>query len=70
MKNYRIATIPGDGIGHEVVPPGIMVLDAAAKRHGFRLTWDQFPWSCAYFKEHGRMMPADGLKQIQQHYAI
>jgi len=70
MKNYRIATIPGDGIGQEVVPPGILVLEAAAEKHGFSLTWDHFPWSCAYYKETGRMMPADGLTQIRHHDAI
>ena len=70
MKNYRIATIPGDGIGQEVVPPGMLVLDAAAKRHGFSLTWDHFPWSCVYYQETGRMMPKDGLAQIRHHDAI
>ena len=70
MKNYRIATIPGDGIGKEVVPPGMRVLEAAAKQHGFSLTWDHFPWSCAYYQETGRMMPTDGLAQIRQHDAI
>ncbi len=70
MKNYRIATIPGDGIGQEVVPPGMLVLEAAAEKHGFSLTWDHFPWSCAYYKETGRMMPADGLAQIRHHDAI
>jgi tartrate dehydrogenase/decarboxylase/D-malate dehydrogenase len=70
MKNYRIATIPGDGIGQEVVPPGMLVLDAAAKKHGFNLTWDHFPWSCAYYRETGRMMPTDGLAQIRHHDAI
>ena len=70
MKNYRIATIPGDGIGKEVVPPGMRVLEAAAKQHGFSLTWDHFSWSCAYYQETGRMMPTDGLAQIRQHDAI
>ncbi len=70
MKNYRIATIPGDGIGQEVVPPGMLVLEAAAKKHGFSLTWDHLPWSCAYYQETGRMMPADGLAQIRHHDAI
>ncbi|MSU24894.1 MAG: tartrate dehydrogenase [Opitutus sp.] len=70
MKNYRIATIPGDGIGKEVIPPGMLVLEAAAKKHGFSLTWDHFPWSCAYYQETGRMMPTDGLAQIRQHDAI
>ncbi|HKB56079.1 MAG TPA: tartrate dehydrogenase [Lacunisphaera sp.] len=70
MKEYRIATIPGDGIGNEVVPPGIAVLEAAARKFGFRLAWDQFPWSCQYYHETGRMMPENGLDQIRQHDAI
>jgi len=70
MKTYRIATIPGDGIGKEVVPVGISVLEAAAKKHGFSLAWDHHPWSCAYYCETGRMMPIDGLAQIRHHDAI
>jgi tartrate dehydrogenase/decarboxylase/D-malate dehydrogenase len=70
MKNYRIATIAGDGIGTEVVPEGIRVLDAAARKDGFRLTWDQLPWSCRHYRETGRMMPEDGLERIRQHDAI
>ncbi len=69
-KTYRIATIPGDGIGTEVVPEGIRVLDAAAKKHGFRLEWEEKPWSCRYFKDTGRMMPENGLEQIRSHDAI
>ena len=53
MKTYRIAVIPGDGIGNEVVPQGIRVLEIAAKKAGIKLRWDQFPWSCGYFKEIG-----------------
>jgi tartrate dehydrogenase/decarboxylase / D-malate dehydrogenase len=70
MKTYRIATIPGDGIGQEVVPAGIHVLDAAAKKGGFTFDWQFFPWSCQYYKENGRMMPSDGLEQIRHHDAI
>ena len=70
MKRYRIATIPGDGIGKEVVPIGMMVLDAAARKHGFGLTWDPLPWSCDFYRETGRMMPAEGLAQIRHHDAI
>jgi tartrate dehydrogenase/decarboxylase/D-malate dehydrogenase len=70
MKTYRIASIPGDGIGNEVVPQGILVLNAAAKRHGFNLQWDNLPWSCDFYKETGRMMPEDGLTQIKSHDAI
>ena len=70
MRDLRIAVIPGDGIGKEVVPEGIRVLKATAAKHGLRFQWDNFPWSCEYFLEHGRMMPEDGLDQIRHHDAI
>ena len=70
MKPLRIAVIPGDGIGTEVVPEGIRVLEAAGKRHGLSFAWGTFPWSCAYYKETGRMMPEDGLETIRGHDAI
>jgi tartrate dehydrogenase/decarboxylase/D-malate dehydrogenase len=67
---HKIAVIPGDGIGTEVVPEGIRVLEAAARRFGFVLEWDHYPWSCGYYQRHGRMMPEDGLAQIRGHQAI
>jgi tartrate dehydrogenase/decarboxylase / D-malate dehydrogenase len=70
MKKYRIAVIQGDGIGQEVVPEGIRVIDAAARKAGIQFDWQQFPWSCAYYKETGRMMPEDGLDQIRHQDAI
>jgi tartrate dehydrogenase/decarboxylase / D-malate dehydrogenase len=70
MKSYRIATIPGDGIGKEVVPEGIRVLEAAGRKHGFSLQWIQFPWSCEFYQKTGRMMPEDGLHQLKDHDAI
>jgi len=70
MRDLRIAVIPGDGIGKEVVPEGIRVLEAAAAKHDLRFKWDEFPWSCEYFLEHGRMMPEDGLDRIRHHDAI
>jgi tartrate dehydrogenase/decarboxylase / D-malate dehydrogenase len=70
MKTYRIAAIPGDGIGREVVPEGIRVIDAAARKGGIQFKWEQFPWSCGYYKETGRMMPEDGLDHIRHHDAI
>ena len=70
MKTYRIATIPGDGIGNEVVPEGIRVLEAAGRKFGIGFAWDQKPWSCAYYEKHGRMMPEDGLAGIRGHDAI
>ena len=70
MHEYRIAVIPGDGIGREVVPEGIRVLEAAGSRFGLSFQWEEFPWSCAYYAENGRMMPEDGLEQIRHHDAI
>jgi tartrate dehydrogenase/decarboxylase/D-malate dehydrogenase len=70
MKTYRIATIPGDGIGKEVVPEGIRVLDAIARKHGLRFEWQHFDWSCERYAETGKMMPDDGLAQIKDHDAI
>ena len=66
MKTYRIAAIPGDGIGAEVVDAGVEVLAALAQREGgFALHFDRFDWGGEYYKKHGRMMPADGREQIR-----
>jgi tartrate dehydrogenase/decarboxylase/D-malate dehydrogenase len=63
MKQYRVALIPGDGIGKEVVPAAVRVLDAAAQLHGgLKFTYESFPWSCAYYLEHGKMMPDNALQ--------
>jgi tartrate dehydrogenase/decarboxylase/D-malate dehydrogenase len=70
MKTHRIAVIAGDGIGKEVVPEGLRVLQAAGRKFGVAFQWDHFPWSCGYYAEHGRMMPDDGLDQIRGHDAI
>jgi tartrate dehydrogenase/decarboxylase/D-malate dehydrogenase len=67
---YRIAVIPGDGIGKEVVPEGMRVLDAAASKFGFTLHWDALDWSCDYYLKHGSMMPADWKTRIGGHDAI
>jgi tartrate dehydrogenase/decarboxylase/D-malate dehydrogenase len=67
---YKIAVIPGDGIGNEVVPEGIKVLEAVARKFDIAFEWDNFDWSCEVFKKTGKMMPADGLDQIRNHDAI
>jgi tartrate dehydrogenase/decarboxylase/D-malate dehydrogenase len=67
---HRIAVIPGDGIGKEVVPEGQRVLEAAARRFGFELAWSEFDWSCERFAKTGRMMPEDGLEQLRACDAI
>ena len=71
MKTYKIAAIPGDGIGTEVVSAGIDVLQALAKRDGgFAVKVDHFDWGGEYYKKHGRMMPENGRDQIRNHDAI
>ncbi len=66
MKTYRIAVIEGDGIGKEVVPAAIEVLDAVAKLDGgFRFEWTHFPWGCDYYLKHGEMMPKDGIEILK-----
>jgi tartrate dehydrogenase/decarboxylase / D-malate dehydrogenase len=67
---HRIAVIPGDGIGNEVVPEGQRVLEAAARRFGFELAWTELDWSCERFRKTGRMMPEDGLEQLRACEAI
>lgn len=71
MKTYSIATIPGDGIGKEVVPAGQQVLAALAESIGaFRFQFENFEWGGDYFREHGVMMPADGLDALRGKDAI
>ena len=62
--------IEGDGIGREVVPEGIRVLEAAARRFDISLEWSHFDWSCETFLKTGRMMPEDGLQQLRSYDAI
>ena len=57
MKSYNIAVVPGDGIGKEVVPEGIRVLDAVGAQFGIRFDFRSFEWSCETYKNTGRMMP-------------
>ena len=70
MKKYKIAYIPGDGIGKETGPEGVRVLEAAARKFGFELQFDEYDWSCDYYAKHGRMMPEDGLEQVRKHDAV
>lgn len=70
MKTFKIAVIAGDGIGKEVVPEGIRVLEAAAQRFDFRLRWHAFDWSCETYTRTGKMMPDDGLQQLRPFDAI
>jgi len=70
MAAFRIAVIGGDGIGPEVIEQAIRAADVAVRRDRAALEWNRLPWSTAYYKQTGRMMPADGWEQLQQHDAI
>ncbi|HUR88707.1 MAG TPA: tartrate dehydrogenase [Ramlibacter sp.] len=71
MKSYRIACIPGDGIGKEVVPAGQEVLQALSQSGAnFRFEFTSFDWGGDYYRKHGRMMPDDGLDAIRNADAI
>jgi len=65
-QRYRIAVIPGDGIGKETVPESLKVLDAAARRFGFGLDLRHYDWSCETYKKTGAMMPADGMVRLAE----
>ncbi|NGM19442.1 tartrate dehydrogenase [Roseomonas stagni] len=71
MRTHRIAAIPADGIGQEVIPAGLAVLRALAERCGdFRLDVEHFDWGSDYYRANGRMMPEDGLETLKRFDAI
>jgi tartrate dehydrogenase/decarboxylase/D-malate dehydrogenase len=70
MTKYRIAVIPGDGIGKEVVPEGIRVLETVGTRHNIDFDWSILPWSCETYTATGRMMPEDGIDALKGYDAI
>jgi len=67
---HKIALIPGDGIGKEVVPEGVRVLEAAGRKFGFEFEWTDFDWNCELYAKTGRMMPEDGLDQLRPYDGI
>jgi tartrate dehydrogenase/decarboxylase/D-malate dehydrogenase len=70
MNDYRIAVIPGDGVGPEVAAEATAVAEAAGKVYGFSVEFDTFDWSCQRYLDVGQMMPDDALSQIRDHDAI
>ena len=70
MTHYEIAVIAGDGIGQEVTPAALAVVDAVARAHGFSTAKVEHPWGCEYYRREGRMMAADGLAQLRGSDAI
>jgi len=69
-NSYKIAVIPGDGIGWEVMPEAIRVLEAVARKHDLSFQFDEKDWSCERFHKVGSMMPDDGLAEISNHDSI
>ena len=70
MTTYSIALIPGDGIGREVVPEGVRVLEQAARRFGLEWCFTEYDWSCDRYEKTGTFMPDDAMEQLRQHDAI
>ncbi|MGD2155430.1 MAG: tartrate dehydrogenase [Anaerolineales bacterium] len=71
MNRYRIAVIPGDGIGKEVIQEGVKVLQTTAQlNRGFEFNFENFPWGSSYYLAHGQMMPSDGLNILRDFDAI
>eukprot|EP01037_Dinobryon_pediforme_P010901 gene10901-10983_t len=70
MRHYRIAAIPADGIGPEVIGAGLEALEALATRTGFTFDVDQYDWGSDYYRKHGTMMPEDGLTLLRNADAI
>ncbi len=69
-NRYSIATIPGDGIGTEVIPVGQRAVEAVADKFGFAVEWEVFDWSCKRYEETGAMMPDDAMDRLGAHDAI
>jgi len=70
MNTYKIATIPGDGIGKEVVPESIKVLEAIADKFGFHFKFENYDYSCEHYVKQGKMMPDDGLERLRDSNGI
>ncbi|MDG2033814.1 MAG: tartrate dehydrogenase [Rhodospirillales bacterium] len=70
MTSYKISLIPGDGIGKEVVPEGIRVLEAVGRKFDLNFTWEEYDWSCETFHKTGRMMPEDGIDLMRDSDAV
>ncbi len=69
-KSYKIALVPGDGIGKEITPAGVKVLNKAAEKFGFTVSYDEYGYGAGYYKEHGMFMAHDGLEKLKKYDAI
>ncbi len=69
-RDYRVALLPGDGIGREVAPAAARTIDVLAERHGFSVSWKEHSWGSDHFRAHGRMMPTDAIETLRTSDAI
>lgn len=69
-KSYKIAVVNGDGIGAEIVPAGVSVLDAVSKKHGFELEKESFPFGAGYYRDHGKFMSDNAIETLKKFDAI
>lgn len=70
MRQYKIAVVPGDGIGPEIVPSALEVVDALGAKLGFEIEKQEFPWGAGHYLKHGEFMPPDGLEILKPFDAI
>src|SRR4029079_1562324 len=70
MTEHKIAVIPGDGIGREVMPEGVRVMEAVGAKHGISFQWKEFDWSCDWYKAHGKMCPDDAPQILRGFEAV
>lgn len=70
MTTYNIGVIPGDGIGKEVIPEGIKVIESIKDRFNIDIKWEEYDWSCEHYTKTGKMMPDDGLEKLAKKDAI
>jgi tartrate dehydrogenase/decarboxylase / D-malate dehydrogenase len=70
MKNYKIAVVPGDGIGHEIVPAALNVLTKVSEKYGFTIEKQDFDWGAGYYRKNGEFMPKNGLDKLKDFDAV
>lgn len=70
MSNYKIAVVPGDGIGNEIVPEGLRVIEAVAKKHNFTIETEEFDWGAGYYQKHNQFLPDNGIDTLRAFDAV
>ncbi|MGC6429878.1 MAG: isocitrate/isopropylmalate dehydrogenase family protein [Jejuia sp.] len=70
MSNYKIAVVPGDGIGNEIVPEGLRVIKAVAEKHNFSIETEEFDWGAGYYQKHNQFLPNDGIDKLKAFDAV